>query len=58
MSIDEVPISIPAAIHRPPMLLLDAVQEFTDQRIVCSKTFAADEFFVQGHFLAFRWCQE
>lgn len=36
--------------HRPPMLLLDRIVERTDQRILCSKLFSADEYFVQGHF--------
>lgn len=36
--------------HRPPMRLLDEVVEEGEGRIVCRKTFRADEFFVQGHF--------
>ncbi|MEZ6119314.1 MAG: 3-hydroxyacyl-ACP dehydratase FabZ family protein [Pirellulaceae bacterium] len=43
--------AIQAAIpHRPPMLLVDAVLEKTDSRIVCEKTFHAMEFFFQGHY--------
>ena len=42
---------IEAAIpHRPPMLLVDEVAECTAERIVCRKTFRADEFFFQGHY--------
>jgi 3-hydroxyacyl-[acyl-carrier-protein] dehydratase len=36
--------------HRKPMLLVDAILEQTDNKIVCTKTFGADEFFLQGHF--------
>lgn len=36
--------------HRPPMLLVDAILEQTENEIRCQKTFRADEFFVQGHF--------
>jgi 3-hydroxyacyl-[acyl-carrier-protein] dehydratase len=39
--------------HRPPMLLIDAVLEQTEQHILCSKTFSAEEFFLQGHFPQF-----
>ncbi len=42
---------IEAAIpHRPPMRLLDEIVSLDEQRIVCSKTFSPDDFFVQGHF--------
>lgn len=42
---------IHAAIpHRAPMLLIDGIVNQTDTAIVCHKTFAADDFFVQGHF--------
>lgn len=36
--------------HRPPMLLVDAIVEQDEKRIVCRKTFRAEEFFTQGHF--------
>lgn len=39
--------------HRPPMLLVDAIVEQTDKRIVCRKTFSDTDFFVQGHFPGF-----
>jgi 3-hydroxyacyl-[acyl-carrier-protein] dehydratase len=44
-------IDIEAAIpHRSPMLLVDEVLEIADNRIVCAKTFRADEYFFQGHY--------
>jgi 3-hydroxyacyl-[acyl-carrier-protein] dehydratase len=36
--------------HRPPMLLLDQIAEWEQDRIVCRRTFHADEFFFQGHY--------
>ncbi len=36
--------------HRPPMLMVDEIVSQSDTRIVCRKTFRADEFFLQGHF--------
>lgn len=36
--------------HRSPMLLIDQVLEIEDERIVCTKTFDAGEFFFQGHY--------
>jgi 3-hydroxyacyl-[acyl-carrier-protein] dehydratase len=36
--------------HRKPMLLVDEVIEQTEKRIVCRKTFSAEDFFLQGHF--------
>lgn len=36
--------------HRPPMLLIDEVVQQSDNRIVCQKTFRAEEFFFQGHY--------
>lgn len=36
--------------HRPPMLLLDEIVSRDEGRIVCRKTFSADEHFVQGHY--------
>lgn len=43
--------AVEAAIpHRWPMLLVDEIVEQTDKEIHCRKTFAANEFFTQGHF--------
>ncbi|MCY2984951.1 MAG: 3-hydroxyacyl-ACP dehydratase FabZ [Planctomycetota bacterium] len=39
--------------HRKPMLLVDEVIEQTEKRIVCKKTFSAEDFFLQGHFPGF-----
>jgi 3-hydroxyacyl-[acyl-carrier-protein] dehydratase len=39
--------------HRPPMLLLDQVALWESERIVCEKTFQADEWFFQGHYPEF-----
>ncbi|EMI53019.1 3-hydroxyacyl-ACP dehydratase FabZ family protein, partial [Rhodopirellula sallentina] len=36
--------------HRPPMRLLDEVVEMTESTLHARKTFAEDDFFVQGHF--------
>ena len=36
--------------HRPPFLFVDEIVEQTDDRIVCRKTFAADEYFYAGHY--------
>lgn len=36
--------------HRPPMLLVDEVLERTADHIVCRHTFAADDYFFQGHY--------
>jgi 3-hydroxyacyl-[acyl-carrier-protein] dehydratase len=47
MTLAQVEGSIP---HRPPMRLLDEVVEQGPQRILCRKTFRAEEPFVQGHF--------
>lgn len=47
MSREQILAAIP---HRPPMLLLDEVSAWEDERIVCRKTFQADEFFFQGHY--------
>jgi len=35
------------------MLLLDEIVEWSDERIVCKKTFAAEEWFFQGHYPEF-----
>jgi len=45
--VSEIEAAIP---HRPPMLLVDEIVTRGEAQIVCRKTFAADEFFVQGHF--------
>ena len=42
---------IQAAIpHRPPFLLIDEIVEQSEKRIVCRKTFRADEFWYPGHY--------
>jgi 3-hydroxyacyl-[acyl-carrier-protein] dehydratase len=50
MSREQILAAIP---HRPPMLLLDEVIEWQQERIVCRKTFLADEWFFQGHYPGF-----
>jgi 3-hydroxyacyl-[acyl-carrier-protein] dehydratase len=46
--------AIKAAIaHREPFLLLDAIVEQADKRIVCRKQFTGDEFWYRGHFPGF-----
>lgn len=47
MSLEQILAAIP---HRPPMLLLDEIVEWDEKRIVCKKTFQADEWFFQGHY--------
>src|SRR5688572_17612450 len=47
MSREQILAAIP---HRPPMLLLDEVVEWQEERIVCRKTFRAEEWFFQGHY--------
>ena len=47
MSREQILSAIP---HRPPMLLVDEVVEWHDQRIVCRKSFVPDEWFFQGHY--------
>ncbi len=47
MTLEQILDAIP---HRPPMLLLDQVVSKTDSSIVCRKTFAPDEHFLQGHY--------
>jgi 3-hydroxyacyl-[acyl-carrier-protein] dehydratase len=47
MSRDQILAAIP---HRPPMLLVDEVVEWTGERIVCQKAFRPDEWFFQGHY--------
>jgi len=39
--------------HRPPFLFLDEILEYEQGRIVCQKTFRADEPFFQGHYPGF-----
>ena len=36
--------------HRPPLLLLDEVLEVSDDKVVATRTFRADEEFFKGHF--------
>jgi 3-hydroxyacyl-[acyl-carrier-protein] dehydratase len=47
MSHEQILAAIP---HRPPMLLVDEVVEWHDERIVCRKSFQANEWFFQGHY--------
>ena len=47
MSTEAIESKIP---HRKPMLLLDEIVSQDEKTIVCRKTFAEDDFFVQGHF--------
>lgn len=47
MSRAEIEAAIP---HRAPMLLVDEIVSRSADRIVCRKTFRADEFFFQGHY--------
>lgn len=44
------PAILSAIPHRPPMLLIDAIDEQSENRIVCRKQFRADEYFFQGHY--------
>ena len=48
MSQDAILAAIP---HRPPMLLVDEIVSIDSDSIVCRKTFQADEFFFQGHYI-------
>jgi 3-hydroxyacyl-[acyl-carrier-protein] dehydratase len=50
MSREQILAAIP---HRPPMLLLDDIVEWEPERIICKKTFRADEWFSQGHYPEF-----
>jgi 3-hydroxyacyl-[acyl-carrier-protein] dehydratase len=50
MNPSEIEAGIP---HRPPMLLIDEIVERSENRIICRKTFRADEFFFQGHYPGF-----
>ncbi|MGD9719665.1 MAG: 3-hydroxyacyl-ACP dehydratase FabZ family protein [Pirellulales bacterium] len=47
MSVEEIYAAIP---HRPPFLFVDEIVERGEQRIVCRKTFAGDEWFFAGHY--------
>ena len=47
MTLEAIQTAIP---HRPPFLLIDAVLEQSDDRIVCRKLFTGDEFWYQGHY--------
>ena len=46
-ALDAIHRAIP---HRAPMLLVDEVVSQEPLRIVCRKTFHADEFFFRGHY--------
>lgn len=50
MSRAQIEAAIP---HRDPFLLLDEIVTWESQRIVCRKTFAANEFYFQGHYPGF-----
>ena len=47
MSREEILKAIP---HRPPFLLVDEIVEWTESRIVCTKTFSGEEDFFAGHY--------
>jgi len=47
MSREQILAAIP---HRPPMLLLDEILEWHEDRVICQKTFRPEEFFFQGHY--------
>lgn len=47
MSREAIYAAIP---HRPPMLLVDEIVSQDEEKIVCRKTFNADEYFFQGHY--------
>lgn len=51
MSQEEIEKAIP---HRGPMLLVDAIVEKGENKLVCTKTFHEDEFFFQGHYPEFK----
>jgi 3-hydroxyacyl-[acyl-carrier-protein] dehydratase len=50
MSLEPIHAAIP---HREPFLLVDAILERTDSRIVCTKHFTGQEFFFAGHYPQF-----
>lgn len=39
--------------HRDPFLLIDEIEEQTEARIVCTKTFTGKEYFFEGHYPGF-----
>jgi 3-hydroxyacyl-[acyl-carrier-protein] dehydratase len=45
--LEEVKAAIP---HREPFLFVDEIVECDDTRILCKKTFRADEYFFAGHY--------
>lgn len=47
MSREEILKAIP---HREPFLLVDEIVEWTESRIVCTKTFTGEEDFFAGHY--------
>jgi len=48
--LEEVKAAIP---HREPFLFVDEIVECVDNRILCKKTFQADEYFFAGHYPGF-----
>jgi len=48
--LEEVKAAIP---HREPFLFVDEIVEYEENRILCKKTFHADEFFFAGHYPGF-----
>lgn len=50
MSLAEIHAAIP---HRPPFLFVDEIVERSEKRIVCRRTFRADEWFFAGHYPSF-----
>lgn len=47
MSLTNIYAAIP---HREPFLLIDEIVDQSDDRIVCRKTFQADDWFFAGHY--------
>lgn len=47
MSREQILKAIP---HREPFLLVDEIVEWTESRIVCTKTFSGEEDFFAGHY--------
>ena len=45
--LEEVKAAIP---HREPFLFVDEIVEYGDNRILCKRTFRADEAFFAGHY--------
>jgi 3-hydroxyacyl-[acyl-carrier-protein] dehydratase len=48
--LEEVKAAIP---HREPFLFVDEIVECVDNRILCKRTFQADEYFFAGHYPGF-----